>query len=85
MCGRTIHSCPSWCCPWHDETIYAERMLSAGANGYIMKQAASEQFLASLRRVLDGGIYVSEAVGNNMIQKFAAGWGVHFRQPDRPA
>ncbi len=29
----------------HDETIYAERMLSAGANGYIMKQAASEQFL----------------------------------------
>src|ERR1700674_3626672 len=35
----------------HDETIYAERMLSAGANGYIMKQAASEQFLISLRRV----------------------------------
>jgi DNA-binding NarL/FixJ family response regulator len=57
----------------HDETIYAERMLSAGANGYIMKQAASEQFLVSLRRVLDGGIYVSEAIGNNMIQKFAAG------------
>ena len=57
----------------HDETIYAERMLSAGANGYIMKQAASDQFLIALRRVLDGGIYVSEAVGNNMIQKFAAG------------
>jgi DNA-binding NarL/FixJ family response regulator len=57
----------------HDETIYAERMLAAGANGYIMKQAASEQFLIALRRVLDGGIYVSEAVGNNMIQKFASG------------
>jgi len=57
----------------HDESIYAERMLAAGANGYIMKQAASEQFLIALRRVLDGGIYVSEAVGNNMIQKFAAG------------
>lgn len=57
----------------HDETIYAERMLAAGANGYIMKQAASDQFLTALRRVLDGGIYVSEAVGNNMIQKFAAG------------
>jgi len=57
----------------HDETIYAERMLSAGANGYIMKQAASEQFLLALRRVLDGNIYVSEAVGNNMIQKFASG------------
>ena len=57
----------------HDEAIYAERMLSAGANGYIMKQAASEQFLVSLRRVLDGGVYVSEAVGNTMIEKFAAG------------
>lgn len=57
----------------HDEAIYAERMLSAGANGYIMKQAASDQFLLALRRVLEGGIYVSEAVGNSMIQKFAAG------------
>ena len=60
----------------HDEAIYAERMLSAGANGYIMKQAASEQFLVSVRRVLDGGIYVSEAVGNHMIQKLTSG-GAH--------
>ena len=57
----------------HDDTIYAERMLASGANGYIMKQAASDQFLIALRRVLDGGIYVSEAVGSNMIQKFASG------------
>jgi DNA-binding NarL/FixJ family response regulator len=47
-----------------DEALYAERMLSVGANGYITKQAPSEQFLESLRRVLDGNIYVSEAVGN---------------------
>src|SRR5271169_3965449 len=65
----------------HDETIYAERMLSAGANGYIMKQAASEQFLVSLRRVLDGGIYVSEAVGNSMIKKIAAGGGYTSGNP----
>lgn len=57
----------------HDEAVYAERMLSAGASGYIMKHAASDQFLIALRRVLDGGIYVSEAVGNSMIEKFAAG------------
>ena len=56
----------------HDETIYAERMLSVGANGYIMKQATSEQILLSLRRVLDGDIYVSEGVGVNMIRKSAA-------------
>ncbi len=57
----------------HDEAIYAERMLSAGANGYIMKQASGDQFLLSLRRVLDGNIYVSEAVGSSMIRKRAAG------------
>jgi DNA-binding NarL/FixJ family response regulator len=56
----------------HDETIYAERMLSVGANGYIMKQATSEQILFSLRRVLDGDIYVSEGVGFNMIRKSAS-------------
>ena len=63
----------------HDETIYAERMLSAGANGYIMKQAASEQFLVALRRVLEGGIYVSEVVGNSMIQKFASAAPIYRR------
>ena len=57
----------------HDETIYAERLLSAGANGYIMKQAASDQFLLALRRVLGGGIYVSEVVGNRMIRRVASG------------
>ena len=56
----------------HDETIYAERMLSVGANGYIMKQASSEQILVSLRRVLDGDIYVSEGVGFSMIRKSAS-------------
>ncbi len=65
----------------HDEAIYAERILSAGANGYIMKQAAGEQFLVSLRRVLDGGIYVSEAVGNSMIKKIAAGGGYTSGNP----
>lgn len=50
----------------HDESIYAERLLSVGANGYIMKQATGEQILLSLRRVLDGDTYVSEHVGHNM-------------------
>jgi DNA-binding NarL/FixJ family response regulator len=46
----------------HDEAIYAGRLLAAGASGYIMKQAASEQLLVALRRVLEGGRYVSEAL-----------------------
>jgi DNA-binding NarL/FixJ family response regulator len=46
----------------HDELIYAERMLAAGASGYIMKHAASDQLLVALRRVLSGEIYLSEAL-----------------------
>jgi len=56
----------------HDEAIYAERLLGAGANGYIMKQAAADQLLTAVRRVLTGGVYVSEAVGATMIEKYAA-------------
>ena len=71
---RTHHSkLPILVLSMHDETIYAERMLSAGANGYIMKQAASDQLLTALRRVLEGGIYVSEVVSNSMIRKLASG------------
>lgn len=46
----------------HDEMIYAERLLAAGASGYIMKQAASDQLLIALRQVLSGGAYLSEAL-----------------------
>ena len=46
----------------HEESIYAERMLAAGARGYIMKEAASGQLLIALRRVLSGKVYLSEAL-----------------------
>jgi len=45
----------------HDESVYAGRLLAVGANGYIMKHAASEQFIGALRQVLEGGTYLSEA------------------------
>ncbi|HVY80019.1 MAG TPA: response regulator transcription factor [Steroidobacteraceae bacterium] len=50
----------------HDELIYAERLLAAGASGYIMKQAASDQLLVALRRVLAGGTYLSEALAQSL-------------------
>jgi DNA-binding NarL/FixJ family response regulator len=56
-----------------DETIYSARMLALGVSGYIMKQASTEQVLASLRRVLEGNIYVSEAVSNSLLSGFAGG------------
>jgi DNA-binding NarL/FixJ family response regulator len=65
----------------HDESVYAERMLSCGANGYIMKQTSSEELLISLWRVLDGGIYVSESVGNHMVRKMAAGSSYQSANP----
>jgi len=65
----------------HDEMIYAERMLNAGANGYIMKQAAADQLLIALRRVLDGGIYVSDAVSVGMIERVASGKGKSGTNP----
>lgn len=57
----------------YDETFYAERLLSVGANGYIMKECPSALVLLALRRVLEGGIYVSDSVGSAMIEKSAAG------------
>ncbi|HEY6484052.1 MAG TPA: response regulator transcription factor, partial [Steroidobacteraceae bacterium] len=52
----------------HDELIYAERLLAAGASGYIMKQAASELLLIALRQVLAGGTYLSEALAASLDQ-----------------
>jgi len=48
----------------HDELIYGQRLLAAGASGYIMKHAASDQLLSALRLVLEGGIYLSDALAD---------------------
>jgi DNA-binding NarL/FixJ family response regulator len=56
----------------HDELIYAERLLAAGASGYIMKQAASDQLLIALRQVLAGGTYLSESLAGNLGRSDAA-------------
>ncbi len=57
----------------HDESIYAERALRAGANGYIMKQEATEKVLVALRRILSGEIYVSDRIANQMLQHYVHG------------
>src|SRR5215468_970057 len=46
----------------HDEALYAEHALCAGARGYVMKHETSKSVLASIRRVLGGEIYVSERI-----------------------
>src|SRR5579864_485039 len=57
----------------HDELIYAERALRAGANGYIMKQEATEKVLVAVRRILSGEIYVSDRVANSMLRHYVRG------------
>ncbi len=47
----------------HDEFIYAERCLKAGAKGYIMKHEPSGKFLSAIRTILNGNIYISESLG----------------------
>src|SRR5260370_30373754 len=56
----------------HDEALYAERALRAGARGYVMKHETSKSVLASIRRVLGGEIYVSERIINRMALRLAS-------------
>lgn len=53
----------------HDESIYAEIAFRAGALGYLMKQEALEKILVAIRRVLEGNIYVSDALASKMLQQ----------------
>lgn len=51
----------------HDESLYAERVIRAGALGYITKQEATRKILLAIRRVLAGGIYLNERVASHII------------------
>ena len=55
----------------HDETVYAERALRAGASGYLMKQEASDKIVQAIRSVLKGDIYVSEKTRDSMLHRLA--------------
>jgi DNA-binding NarL/FixJ family response regulator len=52
----------------HDEAIYAERALKAGARGYVMKQEAASVMLDAIKTVLSGKIYVSSAMRDRLLE-----------------
>jgi DNA-binding NarL/FixJ family response regulator len=54
----------------HDETLYAERALRAGARGYIMKREATKKILQAIHSVLEGKLYISERMNAVMAEKF---------------
>lgn len=53
----------------HDETVYAEAVLRAGASGYVMKQVAMDTVLHAIRQILQGELYVSDAMRDQMLKK----------------
>lgn len=65
----------------HGETTYAERALRAGANGYIMKQEATDKVLVAIRRILNREIYVSEEIANRMLRHFVGAHESDGRSP----
>jgi DNA-binding NarL/FixJ family response regulator len=65
----------------HEESTYAERSLRAGANGYIMKQEATERVLVAIRRILEGKVYLSERLTNKMLEQFVHGAGSSKNNP----
>jgi DNA-binding NarL/FixJ family response regulator len=56
----------------YEENIYAQRVLRAGALGYIMQREATENILSAIRRVLGGQVYVSDSVAAGALRHFAA-------------
>jgi DNA-binding NarL/FixJ family response regulator len=57
----------------HDEALHAERVLRAGARGYLMKAAGGRAVMEAIRTVLGGGIYVSAAVNARILAGLSAG------------
>ncbi len=57
----------------HDESLYALRALRAGAKGYVMKQQAMETVLDALRKVMNGGVYVSPQFSERLVFKAIQG------------
>jgi DNA-binding NarL/FixJ family response regulator len=57
----------------HDESLHAERVLRAGAKGYIMKQEATEQVMNAIRRVLRGEVYLSDRMASRMVNRLVTG------------
>jgi DNA-binding NarL/FixJ family response regulator len=52
----------------HDESLYAEHALKAGASGYVMKQAAATTLVQAIEKVLEGEIYVSKTMSSHMLK-----------------
>jgi DNA-binding NarL/FixJ family response regulator len=57
----------------HDEKVYAERALRAGAKGYVMKSEATKNVMTAIRSVLRGEVYLSDTMRGRIIERYTEG------------
>ncbi|MGB7793669.1 MAG: response regulator transcription factor [Terrimicrobiaceae bacterium] len=65
----------------HQESLYAERVLRAGARGYITKEEGGERLMRAIRHVLSGAIYVSDKMSARILEIFSGSAGTQERSP----
>lgn len=65
----------------HDESLYAARILRAGARGYVMKQESPLTLLRAIHQVLEGGIYVSERMSAQILESYSKPSGAAYSSP----
>src|SRR5882757_2135804 len=69
---RAMHpDLPMLAISMHDESLYAERMLRAGAGGYITKHQPPDELVKAIRQVLDNHVYVSKEVSEKLLRRFS--------------
>ena len=67
----------------HDENLYAERVLRAGASGYLMKDSSFEQLLAAVRTVLGGEIFLSQHLSSRLLHSLVRNKGTHVDELEK--
>ena len=66
----------------YDEASFAERVLRSGGNGYLMKEELDLQIIAAVRRILGGGIYLSERVSQSLLRTVTGKTAEQHRRPE---
>jgi DNA-binding NarL/FixJ family response regulator len=65
----------------HEESLYSERALRAGAMGYVMKHEPSKTVKTAIRKVLDGDLFLSPKMASSMVAKLIHGSSERFSSP----
>ncbi|HQP49163.1 MAG TPA: response regulator transcription factor [Spirochaetota bacterium] len=70
---KKYESLPILVLSMHDEPIFADRVLKAGASGYITKEESTDSVIRAIRRVLSGKMYISDDIMDHFLNRFKSG------------